>query len=73
MGDCLLQAIAAVLGDRASPAVIDAWGKAYQQLAGILIEAEESVYASNEQPQGGWRNERGFKLRRKVAESSIIS
>jgi nitric oxide dioxygenase len=73
VGSCLLQAIAAVLGDAATDDIIDAWGKAYGQLATILIDAEEAVYASNEQKPGGWRGEREFKLVKRVAESSVIT
>lgn len=73
VGSCLLQAIAAVLGDAATEEIIDAWGKAYGQLAGILIAAEEDVYLSNEELTGGWRGEREFTLVKKVAESNVIS
>ncbi|MDX3908187.1 MAG: nitric oxide dioxygenase, partial [Pigmentiphaga sp.] len=45
VGSCLLRAIEEVLGkDIATPAVIDAWGAAYGQLADILIGAEENLY-----------------------------
>jgi len=72
VGDCLLQAIKIVLGDAATDEVIDAWGKAYGQLAQILIDAEEVVYADNEL-HGGWRGERRFKLVKRLDESSVIS
>lgn len=73
VGSCLLQAIAAVLGDAASDDIIDAWGKAYGQLAAILIDAEEQVYTSYEQRSGGWRGERAFTLVKKQDESSVIT
>ena len=73
VGACLLQAIAAVLGDAATDEIVDAWGKAYSQLANILIEAEEAVYAAAEQRDGGWRGERAFQLVNKVEESSVIT
>jgi len=73
VGSCLLQAIANVLGDAATDDIINAWGKAYGQLAGILIEAEEAVYAASEQREGGWRGERTFKLMKRVDESSVIT
>lgn len=73
VGSCLLQAIAAVLGDAATDDIIDAWGQAYGQLAGLLIDAEEGVYASNEQREGGWRGERAFNLVKKEDESSVIT
>lgn len=73
VGTCLLQAISIVLGAAATDDIIDAWGKAYAQLAGILIEAEEAVYAATEQGKGGWRGERTFRLVKRIDESSIIT
>lgn len=73
VGSCLLQAIKAVLGDAATDEVIDAWAKAYGQLANILIAAEESVYTANEQKTGCWRGEREFILVKRVNESSLIT
>lgn len=73
VGACLLQAIADVLGDAATDEIIDAWGKAYGQLAGILIDAEEAVYAATEHSKGGWRGERAFRLVKRVDESAVIT
>ncbi|HKS13280.1 MAG TPA: NO-inducible flavohemoprotein [Pseudomonas sp.] len=73
VGACLLRAIEEVLGEEiATPDVIDAWGAAYQQLADILIAAEEGLYASKAQSTGGWRGTREFRLARRVEESSEI-
>jgi nitric oxide dioxygenase len=73
VGDCLLQAITAVLGAAATEEIIDAWGQAYGQLAEILIAAEERVYADTAQQAGGWRGEREFKVVKKVDESEVIT
>ncbi|WP_018141407.1 NO-inducible flavohemoprotein [Thioalkalivibrio sp. ALJ7] len=74
VGDCLLQAMREVLGeDVATAPVLEAWGAAYQQLADILIEAEEGVYAAHEQQLGGWRGARAFRVERKVPESDEIT
>ncbi|MCR8923430.1 NO-inducible flavohemoprotein [Dasania sp. GY-MA-18] len=73
VGECLLAAIKEVLGDVASDEILAAWGEAYQQLADLLIAAEEQAYQQNEQQQGGWRGEREFILRRKEQESEVIS
>lgn len=73
VGGCLLRAIREVLGaEIATDAVIDAWAAAYQQLADILIGAEESQYAQNAAAPGGWRGARAFRVARKVAESAEI-
>lgn len=73
VGSCLLRAIREVLGvEIATDAVIDAWAVAYQQLADILIGAEESQYAQNAAAPGGWRGARAFRVARKVVESAEI-
>ncbi|MFC7460396.1 NO-inducible flavohemoprotein [Hydrogenophaga defluvii] len=74
VGACLLRAIREVLGVAiATDEVIAAWGAAYQQLADILIGAEEQAYRANAAQTGGWRGARAFRVARKVAESSEIS
>ncbi|MBA1201902.1 NO-inducible flavohemoprotein [Pseudomonas capeferrum] len=73
VGACLLRAIEEVLGkDIATPEVIDAWGAAYQQLADILIGAEESLYKEKAEATGGWRGARQFRLVRREQESSEV-
>jgi len=74
VGACLLRAIREVLGaEIATDAVIDAWAAAYQQLAGLLIGAEEQAYSANASATGGWRGARGFRLLRKQVESEEIT
>jgi nitric oxide dioxygenase len=74
VGTCLLRAIREVLGaDIATDEVIAAWGKAYQQLAEILMGAEENIYEEKEHAVGGWRGAREFKVVAKVAESTEIT
>ncbi|MFY1666880.1 NO-inducible flavohemoprotein [Pseudomonas sp. Pseu.R1] len=74
VGECLLEAIREVLGaEVATDEVIAAWGRAYGQLAQILIGAEEQIYEEKEQAPGGWRGAREFKVVAKVAESAEIT
>ena len=74
VGGCLLRAIREVLGaEIATDAVIGAWAAAYQQLADILIGAEEKIYADTAAAPGGWRGARAFKVARKEAESTEIT
>ena len=74
VGACLLRAIREVLGAQiATDDVLAAWGAAYQQLADILIGAEEQAYRANEEQAGGWRGARAFRVARKVPESSEIT
>lgn len=44
VGENLLKAIKAVLGDAASPEIIDAWGQAYGEIAKIFIDVEQEMY-----------------------------
>lgn len=74
VGGCLLRAIREVLGaEIATDAVIAAWAAAYQQLADILIGAEEKIYADTAAAPGGWRGARAFRVARKEAESAEIT
>ena len=74
VGACLLRAIREVLGTEiATDEVISAWGAAYQQLADILIGAEEQAYKLTAEQTGGWRGARAFRVTRKVPESSEIT
>ncbi|MFJ3484838.1 NO-inducible flavohemoprotein [Pseudomonas sp. NPDC090202] len=74
VGKCLLEAIREVLGaEIATDEVIAAWGKAYQQLADILIGAEKTIYEEKAQAPGGWRGAREFKVVAKVPESAEIT
>ena len=45
VGKHLLVAIKEVLGDAATDEIIVAWGKAYEVIARVFIEAEKEVYA----------------------------
>lgn len=74
VGGCLLRAIREVLGPEiATDEVIAAWAAAYQQLADLLIAAEEQVYAGAERAPGGWRGSRPFVVARKERESAEIT
>ena len=73
VGECLMEAIASVLGDALTEDIADAWGKAYQQLADLLIKVEEEIYQNNTSRQGGWRGERSFRIHRITKESDVIS
>lgn len=44
VGECLLVAIKEVLGEAANDEVIEAWGKAYGEIADFYIRIEEKIY-----------------------------
>lgn len=72
VGEHLLGAIKEVLGDAATPEIIDAWAQAYGVIADIFISVEEDLYKEAEN-KGGWRLFKPFKLVRKEQESDIVT
>lgn len=68
VGEHLLQAIKQVLGDAATPEILQAWGNAYGVIAGIFIDAEKDLYN-----EAGWEGFKPFKVVRIEKESEFIS
>jgi nitric oxide dioxygenase len=60
--DNLMESVAEVLGDAVTPDVAQGWSDAVNALAGILIDAEETLYAEAEGRRGGWRGWREFSV-----------
>ena len=73
VGENLLAAIKIVLGDAATPEIMDAWEEAYGDLAAIFVKKEEGIYTSNENAIGGFRGTKEFIVVDKVEESSVIT
>lgn len=72
VGENLLAAIQQVLNlPDAHPALL-AWEEAYNLLANIFIDAEESIYKANEMIDGGWRGFREFEIDRIVVETPEV-
>jgi len=69
VGKHLLASIQEVLGDAASPELIEAWAIAYQKLADIFIQAESQLYYDATNQEGGWSGWRPFKISRKVMKA----
>ena len=72
VGEALLGAIAAVLGDAATEEILGAWGEAYWFLANILIAREERIYGVQRETVGGWNGWREFRVDAVIRESSVI-
>lgn len=49
IGECLLAAMKDVLGEAATPEVMEAWTEAYNNLANIFINREKEIYHQQEQ------------------------
>lgn len=67
VGENLLAAIQEVLGDAATPEIIEAWGVAYGILANIMIGVENDLYQT-----ASWEGFKAFKVVQKVQESAQI-
>jgi nitric oxide dioxygenase len=73
VGKHLLQAIRTVLGEAATPEIIDAWAAAYGQLADIMIGVEKKLYTEGSTQPGGWAGFQPLVIERKVRESETIT
>jgi nitric oxide dioxygenase len=73
VGENLLAAMKDVLGDAATPEIIEAWGQAYGVIADAFVSVEKEMYDAAEQQAGGWRDFRPLRIVRKVKESEVIT
>ncbi|AZI41815.1 NO-inducible flavohemoprotein [Deinococcus psychrotolerans] len=73
VGHYLLEAIATVLGDAATPAILDAWAAAYGQLADLMMGAEQQIYDADAAQVGGWRGFKVFRVIQKAVESQNVT
>lgn len=69
----LLDAIADVLGEAATPEILAAWGEAYWFLADILIVREAGIRSDIETRAGGWSGWRHFRIVEKTPESEVVT
>lgn len=77
VGENLLWAIHQVVSEKLDSDTADmisvAWGKAYQILANMLIEAEGNMYREADQQYGGWKGLREFALLKREDESQDVT
>lgn len=73
VGAALLGAIKTVLGDAATPEILEAWGDAYRFLADVLISREAKVYDERAEVPGGWRGWRQFRVASRVKETDQVT
>ncbi|REA63292.1 NO-inducible flavohemoprotein [Dyadobacter luteus] len=73
IGRHLLASIGEVLGDAATPELIEAWTMAYGQLAGIMAGTEARLYANQVNRENGWTGWRPFIVKDKIEESAEIT
>ena len=72
VAEALLGAIKAVLGEAATPEILNAWAEAYWFLANILIGRERDLYQEQATTDGGWNGWRDFRIAEVIRESSVI-
>lgn len=72
VGHHLLASIQEVLGDAATPEIMEAWGLAYNQLAGIMSNHEADLYHTQVTEPNGWSGWRAFVVKDKKQESAEI-
>ncbi|WP_122038661.1 globin domain-containing protein [Asaia bogorensis] len=72
VGEALLGAIKTVLGDAATPEILEAWADAYRFLAEVLIAQEADTYAARAALPGGWREWRSFRVASRIRESDAV-
>ncbi|KIG16701.1 Flavohemoprotein (Hemoglobin-like protein) (Flavohemoglobin) (Nitric oxide dioxygenase) [Enhygromyxa salina] len=73
VGGHLLAAIAEVLGDAATPELMDTWAAAYGELADVCIAAERGVYEQQRVAPGGWTGLREFEVVERRALTPMIT
>lgn len=64
----LLGAISQVLGDAATPEIVDAWSAAYSILAKVFIGREQELYRADKE----WTGWRKFRITRKKVEAKWV-
>src|SRR5690606_24730959 len=73
VGNHLLASIQEVLGDAATPEILDAWEAAYYQLADLMIGIEAKMYKEQTNKPHGWTGWRPFQVGEKITESAEIT
>lgn len=72
VGTHLIASIGEVVGDAATPEILEAWTIAFYQLAQIMIDLEKGLYEENAAKTGSWNGWRKFVIKKIVQESSEI-
>lgn len=70
VGHHLVEAIKELLNLKDGDELVDAWIAAYTQLAQVLIDAENKLYDTMANVDGGWSGWRSFKIVEKKQESA---
>jgi len=72
VGTHLIASIGEVVGEAATPEILEAWTVAFYQLAQIMIDLEKGLYEENVAKPGSWNGWRKFVIKKIVQESAEI-
>ncbi|KUJ61400.1 dihydropteridine reductase [Flavobacteriaceae bacterium CRH] len=72
VGTQLIASIGEVVGETATPELLEAWTIAFYQLAQIMIDLEKDLYKENAAKPGSWNGWRKFTIKKIVQESTEI-
>jgi len=72
VGTHLIASIGEVVGEAATPEILEAWTVAFYQLAQIMIDLEKGLYEENAAKSGSWNGWRKFVIKKIVQESAEI-
>ncbi|TDO97034.1 NO-inducible flavohemoprotein [Flavobacterium sp. 245] len=72
VGTHLIASIGEVVGEAATPEILEAWTVAFYQLAQIMIDVEKELYRENLTKPGSWNGWRKFVIKKIVEESAEI-
>ncbi|MGG4324553.1 NO-inducible flavohemoprotein [Bacillus sonorensis] len=72
VGKHLLEAIEAVLGEAATPDILQAWAEAYEEIARVFIDIEKQMYEEAKK-EGAWEDFKPFVVLEKRRESETIT
>lgn len=72
VGTHLIASIGEVVGEAATPEILEAWTVAFYQLAQIMIDLEKDLYKENAAKSGSWNGWRKFVIKKIVQESAEI-
>jgi nitric oxide dioxygenase len=72
VGEALLVALSEKLGLSMEHDIIQAWGEAYEVLAGVFIAEEQRLYQANAEKAGGWQGFRKFVIAKVAVETPLI-
>ena len=72
VGKHLIASIGELLGDAATPEIIDAWTAAYNQLASLMSGHEATLYKDQTLKENSWTGWRLFNVGKRVMESTEI-